>query len=120
MTWIYILHFDIPLFHAKHYTGSTANLKKRLEDHANGLGSNLCYVLKQKSIEWTLSSVLYVMERPKLIERALKNQKHAHRYCGICTEIPLHFNGAIYYPIEALNLPITSGELRHGGIRSCQ
>lgn len=36
---IYVLHFDRPLHHARHYVGYARNLRARLQAHAGGRGS---------------------------------------------------------------------------------
>jgi len=38
---IYILHFDRPFSHAKHYVGSADNVSLRVLEHATGRGANL-------------------------------------------------------------------------------
>ena len=39
---VYLLHFDRPLGHAKHYTGSTTrSVEERVAEHVAGRGANL-------------------------------------------------------------------------------
>ena len=42
---VYLLHFDRPYAHARHYTGWTTDLTTRLADHAAGHGARLLAVL---------------------------------------------------------------------------
>ena len=37
----YLLHFDPPYKHARHYVGYTEHLDVRVEQHRNGTGANL-------------------------------------------------------------------------------
>ena len=54
---IYMLHFDQPYKHAKHYVGWTADLLDRLDTHAAGHGARLVAVIWQAGIGFTLIRV---------------------------------------------------------------
>lgn len=98
MGTIYTLHFCTRFGHAGHYTGWTANLAKRLAEHAKGSGSNLCRKAARAGITWVL-----VATEPgdKNRERQLKNQGGAARRCPVCRA---HKAGTPVPP-----LPVTAG-----------
>jgi predicted GIY-YIG superfamily endonuclease len=52
---IYLLHFNQPYRHARHYTGWAADLDARLAEHAAGRGARLLAVVKDAGITWTLA-----------------------------------------------------------------
>jgi predicted GIY-YIG superfamily endonuclease len=52
---VYLLHFSQRYKHALHYTGSTHNLTKRLNQHAKGQGARLLAVVQAAGITWTLA-----------------------------------------------------------------
>ena len=51
---IYMLHFDRPYRHARHYVGWTADLLDRLDQHAAGHGARLVAVIWHAGIGFTL------------------------------------------------------------------
>lgn len=84
---VYLLHFDKPYKHAKHYIGFSEtedNLQQRLEDHRNGRGARLMEVLKQNNIGFVLAKTYLKVNRT--FERRLKNNGGASRICPICIE----------------------------------
>lgn len=80
---IYLLHFDRPYKHARHYTGWTpdGNLDARLAAHKAGRGARLTQVVAQAGIGWTLART-WPGDRTR--ERQLKRQGGASRRCPIC------------------------------------
>lgn len=115
MAYIYILHFDTPLAHARHYTGCCENLLARLTRHANGAGSRLTRELVAQGIEWRLGGLMQTSKRQmRILERRLKDHAHSNRYCEVCSELPLKFQGTQSYPIAAIPFPTTSAQLRTG------
>jgi predicted GIY-YIG superfamily endonuclease len=82
---IYLLHFDRPYKHAKHYTGWTEDLLDRLDRHAAGRGARLVEVIWQAGIGFTL---VRLCEGTRRTERAIKNDGGASRYCPACTLHP--------------------------------
>lgn len=83
--YIYILHFDEPLHHARHYAGCCHNLRARLTRHANGAGSNLCRVLSERGISWRLGGLMSTSHAGmRRLERKLKDLSNAPDYCEIC------------------------------------
>jgi predicted GIY-YIG superfamily endonuclease len=79
---VYLLHFDKPYKHAKHYIGWTTNLPERLEAHRNGSGGRLMAVIKAAGIEFQLARVW--TEATRDFERSRKNFGGASRLCPLC------------------------------------
>jgi predicted GIY-YIG superfamily endonuclease len=84
VTGVYLLHFDRPYQHARHYTGYAKDIDARLAAHAAGRGARLMEVVQQAGITWRLARVWPEADRAK--ERRLKNSGSATRYCPICKE----------------------------------
>jgi predicted GIY-YIG superfamily endonuclease len=80
---IYLIHFDTPYKHARHYMGYTDDLQARLERHAQGNGSRLMQVIMENGITWRLART---WDGDRHLERKLKNQKNSPRLCPICQE----------------------------------
>ncbi len=78
---IYLLHFDRPFSHARHYMGSAEDLDVRLAEHATGAGARLLWWVRQAGISWSLART-WSGDRRR--ERQLKARGHA-RHCPICT-----------------------------------
>jgi len=86
---VYLLHFDRPYQHARHYTGWTEDLLDRLDHHAAGSGARLMTVVSHAGIGFVL---VRTCEGTRVTERAIKNAGGAVRYCPLCTPAPR--NGA--------------------------
>lgn len=82
---VYLLHFERPYQHARHYTGWTEDVPDRLEHHATGRGARLMEVIYQAGIGFVL---VRVCEGTRTTERAIKNAGGAVRYCPLCTSRP--------------------------------
>lgn len=80
-SYVYLLHFDKPYRHARHYIGYTTNLDQRLAMHAAGRGARLMTVIHAAGIHWT---VAWVRVGDRELERRLKNRHGAARFCPIC------------------------------------
>jgi hypothetical protein len=82
---IYLIHFDRPYRHARHYLGfveSPRGLVGRLARHASGAGARLLAVVAAAGIGWRL--VRTWADGTRAEERRLKSSRHAPRYCPIC------------------------------------
>lgn len=79
---VYLIHFDTPYKHARHYLGSAANLNARLDDHRRGTGARLMAVIKDAGITWRLARTWSGGRR---VERRLKTLGSAVRICPICS-----------------------------------
>lgn len=77
----YLIHFDEPYQHARHYTGWTTNLDERLAEHAAGRGSRLMEVIRDAGISWRLARV---WTGTRHLERSLKRSGGMSRRCPMC------------------------------------
>lgn len=81
---IYLIHFDTPYKHARHYIGFVEDIDHlipRLCQHKQGQGARLMEVVSQSGITWQLARV-FVGDRTE--ERRLKKSHNAPRLCPIC------------------------------------
>jgi len=78
---IYLIHFDTPLHHARHYLGWTTDLEQRLEAHRQGNGARLMEVVAEAGITWRLART---WKGGRELERQLKRQHNSPRFCPIC------------------------------------
>jgi predicted GIY-YIG superfamily endonuclease len=86
---VYLIHFDTPYQHARHYLGWTSNLNSRLVSHANGSGSRLMSVITKAGITWQLART---WSGTRTRERQLKIQGGHSRKCPLCGVKPLLTN----------------------------
>lgn len=78
---VYLLHFDSPFRHARHYTGWTTDLDARLAEHRAGRGARLLAVIKNAGIGWQLART---WDGGRRRERQLKKTGGASRRCPMC------------------------------------
>ena len=81
---IYLIHFDTPYKHARHYTWTT-DLDTRLQAHRAGRGSRLMEVITKAGIPWRLVRT-WLGGRDR--ERAIKDRHEAPRLCPECSAPP--------------------------------
>lgn len=82
---VYLLHFDRPYEHAKHYLGSANDLAARLHEHrTQKCDVRLLQVVKAVGIDWRVARV-WVGDRKE--ERRLKKRGGASRLCPICRNV---------------------------------
>lgn len=79
---VYLLHFDRPYRHARHYTGWTTDLAARLAEHTAGRGARLLSVITEAGIGWEVARTWPAATRAR--ERQLKRSGGASRYCPCC------------------------------------
>lgn len=82
---VYLIHFDRPFKHAKHYLGFTENaatLDARLNYHRKGSGSILLAAVTRAGIGYKV--VRTWPEADRNYERKIKNNGHSAHYCPIC------------------------------------
>ena len=80
---VYLLHFDQPYRHARHYRGfAERNVKARIKAHKEGRGARLMAVIKQAGIGFTVAKV---EPGTRARERQLK-QRGAGRDCPVCKD----------------------------------
>lgn len=82
MRGVYLLHFDRPYQHARHYTGWACDIDRRLEAHRRGQGARLMEVVVGAGIGFTVARLWPDADRHK--ERRLKRSGSASRYCPVC------------------------------------
>lgn len=80
---VYLIHFDKPLKHARHYIGWTMNLEQRVGAHESGRGSRLLEIVGAAGIAFR---VVRTWPGSRKLERKLKNRKYAPRICPVCIE----------------------------------
>ena len=79
----YLLHFDRPYKHARHYIGITAGpLPERIAAHRNGDGANLTRVIRRAGINFIVARAWPNV--PRFTELKLKKQGGASRMCPVC------------------------------------
>ena len=78
---VYLLHFDQPYKHARHYVGWAVNVKRRLAEHEAGRGARLLEVVKAAGIGWTLARM---WPGCRARERQIKRQGGHARHCPLC------------------------------------
>lgn len=114
--YIYVLHFETPLSHARHYVGCTTKIEKRLSAHAVGAGSRLTRELRRQGIAWHLAS-LFCCSRQQMrrIERKIKNCHGGGRYCETCQgNYLIRPEGTTPYPVAALPFATSSLKIEGG------
>lgn len=81
---VYLLHFDTPYKHARHYIGycDDSNLEHRIEQHRNGTGARLMQIVALAKITFTVARTW--PGQNKRFERRLKKCKKPLRFCPIC------------------------------------
>jgi predicted GIY-YIG superfamily endonuclease len=82
---VYLLHFDRPFQHARHYCGWTADLPARLAAHATGRGARLVEVITGAGIGFTLART---WPGTRTRERQIKRQGGLSRCCPLCGVTP--------------------------------
>jgi hypothetical protein len=78
---VYLIHFDRPYKHARHYLGWSADPARRWDRHTAGAGSRLMAVIGEAGIGWRVTRV-WVGSRA--FERRLKQRKESPRLCPVC------------------------------------
>ena len=78
---VYVLHFNRPFKHARHYVGWAKNPEARIEHHRQGTGARLMQVVREAGIDFVVANL---MPGTRSDERRWKNRGSAARYCSIC------------------------------------
>lgn len=83
--YVYLLHFDQPFHHARHYLGWASNLNARVEHHRKGTsGVRLMEAVRDAGIGFEVARTWNNVT--KKFERRLKNQGGLSRHCPICKD----------------------------------
>ena len=83
MGTVYLLHFDHPYKHARHYLGYTRDMGIRMKEHSNGTGARLTQVVLGVGGSWCIART---WDGSRTLERKLKSQKNSPKLCPICRE----------------------------------
>lgn len=86
----YLLHFDEPYKHARHYLGGTTCLAKRIAHHRNGTGARLTRAVAKAGIHITVART---WKGGFAKEKELRRGRNNKRLCPICkgeTDAKLH------------------------------
>lgn len=82
---VYLLHFDTPYKHARHYLGyARGSAERRIEQHLNGQGARLMSVIKEAGIGFTVAKMW--RDGTKADETRFKKGNNSPRLCPICQE----------------------------------
>ena len=106
---VYLIHFETPYKHARHYLGSTDNLSRRLFEHATGTGARLMQVIQRAGIRYHVAKVWQGEDAwkqalvywrhcplPRILqddlewEYALKTWKNSPKLCSTCRQERLY------------------------------
>ena len=83
--YVYLIHFDRPFHHARHYIGTTRDLRTRLISHAQGRGANIIKAAMAAGITWRLAAIgACDASEMFALERRLKNWKGCEGQCLYC------------------------------------
>jgi hypothetical protein len=82
----YLIHFDQPYGHARHYIGWCRVLSWRMAHHRAGTGARLLQVVNEAGIGWRCVWVWPMTDRR--FERRLKNRGGAAGICPRCGSKP--------------------------------
>lgn len=87
----YILHFDRPFHHARHYVGCSRNLEARLELHHKGQSqANLTRVIHDAGIGFVLARTWVTEKAFELESHIKKHYKATVKLCPICNPANHH------------------------------
>lgn len=84
---VYLLHFEPPLGHARHYLGWAKDHEQRFLEHCRGAGSPLVRAAVAAGCEVVTARTWHGVDRH--FERRLKNRKETPRLCPICVQAGL-------------------------------
>ncbi len=82
MSGLYLLHFQRPHRHARHYLGWSRDLDARIAAHRKGQGARLVEVIIGSGNDFVLARTWPGAARSE--ERRLKRQHNTPRHCPIC------------------------------------
>ena len=81
---VYLIHFDKPLKHARHYLGySKDDVRGRVQKHRTGNGARLMEAARKNGISWHVSRI---WEGDYELEHILKRQHNARHLCPTCIQ----------------------------------
>jgi predicted GIY-YIG superfamily endonuclease len=83
---VYLLHFDEPYEHARHYLGWAASIRARVAQHRRGNGARLMAVITAAGIGFEVARTWPGADRT--LEAALKRRHNTPRLCPLCQAPP--------------------------------
>jgi predicted GIY-YIG superfamily endonuclease len=101
----YLIHFDIPYRHARHYLGASSCYRTRLASHRAGTGARLMEVIAEHDIDWSLARLWPCESAEEMyqLEHQLKGRHSGVKLCPICQHKPLDAQTLLYhghYPFD--------------------
>ncbi len=81
---VYLLHFERPYKHARHYVGMTVNLDRRLEQHRTGDGyqqNRLMQMVHEHGIPFQLART---WEGGRVREVQIHRRGGKAKFCAVC------------------------------------
>lgn len=99
---IYIIHFERPFHHARHYVGWADDIEKRLQDHWMGRGAKILRAVRAAGIGWLVSRL---MPGTRNDERKIKNGKNTSKLCPICRDEVPHLGSGYVLRMPSLTFP---------------
>lgn len=85
---VYLLHFDRPYKHARHYLGYARNLQLRLARHDEGRGARLMAALAREGITYRVARQWKGREADRNFERRLHARNNNNvALCPVCKAI---------------------------------
>lgn len=102
---VYLIHFDRPYKHARHYVGYTAaeSLEDRLARHRSGRGARLLHVVQRAGISWQVVRTWRFdsIQEARRKERALKGRGQGPR-CPACRCLSTQISDALRQEAERM------------------
>lgn len=89
--YVYLLHFQQPYKHARHYLGSTGCLDARLWLHRHHGGARLMEVVTDAGIDFTVARLWRCesYQEAHELERRLKRWHGSTKLCPLCRGLPV-------------------------------
>lgn len=84
---VYLIHFERPLAHARHYIGFAEDVPARMSRHRSGQGARLIRAVQAAGIGWELVRVWEGESRD--FERSLKRRRKSSQFCPVCAAAKL-------------------------------
>lgn len=83
-TTVYLIHFDKPYKHARHYIGFTTQIADRMNTHvtAGTRSAKLMQVITAAGITWQIAKLW--SDKTRAFERQLKKWHGAVKFCPLC------------------------------------
>lgn len=83
MEGCYLLHFETPFHHARHYVGWSSNIALRLRAHEAGNSAKLIHAISVAGIRFQV--VRLWLDTDRTFERRLHNRHNSPRECPVCS-----------------------------------